>query len=99
MTLAVTYALLQDGTSYPQQTVLDVKAKEITVKVTNSGKEDRVVAPYSARNAVVGSTRVARRAGIQLAAIAAAASTTVATPTVVRSAPRRRTPSRASPRP
>ena len=37
VTLAVTYALLQDGTSYPQQTVLDVKAKEITVKVTNSG--------------------------------------------------------------
>jgi len=37
VTLAVTYALLQDGTSYPQQTVVDVKAKQITVKVTNSG--------------------------------------------------------------
>jgi hypothetical protein len=37
VTLAVTYAALPDGTSYPQQTVLDAKAKQITVKVTNSG--------------------------------------------------------------
>jgi len=37
VTLAVTFASLQDGTSYPQQVVLDVKAKNIQVKVTNSG--------------------------------------------------------------
>ncbi len=35
--LAVTFATLADGTSYPQQTVLDVKAKQIQVKITNSG--------------------------------------------------------------
>ncbi len=35
--LAVTFATLPDGTSYPQQTLLDVKAKNIQVKVTNSG--------------------------------------------------------------
>jgi hypothetical protein len=37
VTLAVTFALLPDGTSYPQQVLLDVKAKQIQVKVTNSG--------------------------------------------------------------
>jgi hypothetical protein len=37
VTLAVTFAALQDGTSYPQQVLLDVKAKAIQVKVTNSG--------------------------------------------------------------
>jgi hypothetical protein len=35
--LAVTFATLEDGTSYPQQTLLDVTAKKIQVKVTNSG--------------------------------------------------------------
>jgi hypothetical protein len=35
--LAVTFASLPDGTSYPQQILLDVKAKNIQVKVTNSG--------------------------------------------------------------
>jgi hypothetical protein len=35
--LAVTFGKLADGTSYPQQIVLDVKAKQIQVKVTNSG--------------------------------------------------------------
>jgi hypothetical protein len=35
--LAVTFATLQDGTSYPQQILLDVTAKKIQVKVTNSG--------------------------------------------------------------
>ena len=37
VTLAVTFAKLEDGTSYPQQTLLDVTAKKIQVKVTNSG--------------------------------------------------------------
>jgi hypothetical protein len=37
ISLAVTFASLADGTSYPQQVLLDVKAKEIQVKVTNSG--------------------------------------------------------------
>ena len=35
--LAVTFATLQDGTAYPQQTTLDVAAKKLQVKVTNSG--------------------------------------------------------------
>ena len=35
--LNVTFAALPDGTSYPQQVLLDVKAKAIQVKVTNSG--------------------------------------------------------------
>jgi hypothetical protein len=35
--LSVTFGRLTDGTSYPQQVVLDVKAKQIQVKVTNSG--------------------------------------------------------------
>jgi hypothetical protein len=35
--LAVTFASLADGTNYPQQTVLDVKAKNLTVKMVNSG--------------------------------------------------------------
>jgi hypothetical protein len=33
----VQFDKLPDGTSYPQQTVLDVAAKKIQVKVTNSG--------------------------------------------------------------
>jgi hypothetical protein len=37
VTLAVTFANLPDGTNYPQQTLLDVVAKKIKVKVTNSG--------------------------------------------------------------
>jgi len=37
VTLAVTFGRLEDGTSYPQQTLLDVTAKKIQVKVTNSG--------------------------------------------------------------
>ena len=37
LSLAVTFASLTDGTSYPQQVVLDVKAQKILVKVTNSG--------------------------------------------------------------
>jgi len=37
VTLTVTFALLPDGTAYPQQVLLDVKAKQIVVKVTNSG--------------------------------------------------------------
>jgi hypothetical protein len=43
VTLAVTFGKLLDGTSYPQQIVLDVKAKKIQVTVTNSGykKTDR----------------------------------------------------------
>jgi hypothetical protein len=36
VTLAVTFASLSDGTTYPQQVLLDVKAKEIHVKVTNA---------------------------------------------------------------
>jgi hypothetical protein len=35
--LTVTFAKLEDGTSYPQQILLDVTAKNIQVKVTNSG--------------------------------------------------------------
>jgi len=35
--LAVTFASLPDGTNYPQQTVLDVAAKKLTVKMVNSG--------------------------------------------------------------
>jgi hypothetical protein len=35
--LAVTFGRLDDGTSYPQQTLLDVTAKKIQVKVVNSG--------------------------------------------------------------
>jgi hypothetical protein len=35
--LAVTFGSLQDGTSYPQQVLLDVVSKKIQVKVTNSG--------------------------------------------------------------
>lgn len=37
LTLAVTFAKLEDGTSYPQQVLLNVVAKQILVKVTNSG--------------------------------------------------------------
>jgi hypothetical protein len=37
VTLSVTFAALADGTSYPQQILLDAKAKQIQVKVTNSG--------------------------------------------------------------
>jgi len=35
--LAVTFGRLEDGTSYPQQIVLDATAKKVQVKVTNSG--------------------------------------------------------------
>jgi hypothetical protein len=35
--LTVTFGRLDDGTSYPQRIVLDVKAKQIQVTVTNSG--------------------------------------------------------------
>ena len=35
--LNVTFATLQDGTSYPQQILLEVTAKKIDVRVTNSG--------------------------------------------------------------
>jgi hypothetical protein len=35
--LNVTFGRLEDGTSYPQQTLLDAPAKKIQVKVTNSG--------------------------------------------------------------
>lgn len=35
--LAVTFGKLEDGTRYPQQIVLDVVAKKLQVKVTNSG--------------------------------------------------------------
>jgi hypothetical protein len=37
VTLAVRFDRLPDGTSYPQQTVVDAVAKQIQVKVTNSG--------------------------------------------------------------
>jgi hypothetical protein len=37
VTLAVTFGSLDDGTSYPQQVVLDVKNKNIQVKVDNAG--------------------------------------------------------------
>src|SRR5678815_4295901 len=36
VTLNVTFASLQDGTNYPQQTVLNVAAKKLGVKMTNS---------------------------------------------------------------
>jgi len=37
LALAVTFAQLTDGTSYPAQIVLDVKAKNVQVKIANSG--------------------------------------------------------------
>lgn len=37
VTLAVKFASLPDGTSYPQQTVLDATAKKLQVTTTNSG--------------------------------------------------------------
>jgi hypothetical protein len=37
VTLSVTFDRLPDGVSYPRQTVLDVKAKQIKVVTTNSG--------------------------------------------------------------
>ena len=37
VTLAVTFGSLDDGTSYAQQTLLDVKKKKIQVNVTNTG--------------------------------------------------------------
>ena len=36
MTLAVTFAGLPDGTNYPGQVVLDVPAKNVQVRITNS---------------------------------------------------------------
>jgi hypothetical protein len=41
VTLAVTFGKLPDGTAFPQQVLLDVKAKQIQVKVTNSGHKKR----------------------------------------------------------
>ena len=41
VTLAVTFGSLDDGTSYPQLVVLDVKNKQIQVKVTNSGYQKK----------------------------------------------------------
>jgi hypothetical protein len=35
--LVVSFASLPDGTNYPQQTTLDVAAKKVNVKITNSG--------------------------------------------------------------
>jgi hypothetical protein len=37
VTLNVTFASLQDGTNHPQQTVLNVAAKKLGIKMTNSG--------------------------------------------------------------
>jgi hypothetical protein len=37
VTLSVTFGRLADGTSYPQETVLKATAKNVQVKVTNSG--------------------------------------------------------------
>jgi len=37
LTLAVTFGRLEDGVSYPQQILLDVKSKNVQVKVVNSG--------------------------------------------------------------
>jgi hypothetical protein len=37
VTLNVTFASLPDGTNYPQQSVLDVTAKKVLVKINNSG--------------------------------------------------------------
>jgi hypothetical protein len=37
LTLTVMFGRLQDGTSYPQQVLLDVAAKKVQVKVVNSG--------------------------------------------------------------
>jgi len=37
VTLAVTFGRLDDGTSYPQVVVLDATAKNVQVKITNSG--------------------------------------------------------------
>jgi hypothetical protein len=37
VTLGVTFASLDDGTNYPQQVLLNVKAKQLQVKITNSG--------------------------------------------------------------
>lgn len=37
VTLTVTFGNLEDGTSYPQQVVLDVKDKQLQVKVSNAG--------------------------------------------------------------
>jgi hypothetical protein len=41
VTLAVTFGSLDDGTSYPQQVVLDVKDKNIQVKVSNGGYQKK----------------------------------------------------------
>jgi hypothetical protein len=37
VTLAVSFDSLPDGTNYPKETVLDAKAKQILVKISNSG--------------------------------------------------------------
>lgn len=36
LTLAVTFGRLEDGTSYPQQVLLDLTAKKIQVKIVNT---------------------------------------------------------------
>jgi len=41
VTLAVTFGSLADGTSYPQQVLLDVKDKNIQVKVSNTGYQKK----------------------------------------------------------
>jgi hypothetical protein len=41
VTLAVTFGRLDDGTSYPQQVVLDAKAKNVQVKITNAGYKQK----------------------------------------------------------
>ena len=41
VTLAVTFGNLDDGTSYPQQVLLDVKDKHIQVKVSNAGYQKK----------------------------------------------------------
>ena len=41
VTLAVTFGGLGDGTSYPEQVVLDVKDKNIQVKVSNTGYQKK----------------------------------------------------------
>jgi hypothetical protein len=42
VTLAVQFASLPDGTNYPEQTVLDAKAKQLQVTTTNSNYAKRV---------------------------------------------------------
>jgi hypothetical protein len=41
VTLAVTFGSLDDGTSYPQEVLLDVKDKQLQVKVSNTGYQKK----------------------------------------------------------